>query len=123
MAVSSDFEAFAHDLFSGLGEVRSKRMFGGSSLYAGELLFALLDDDCIWIKVDAQNEAAFLDAGSPKFTYPMKDGRSMEMNYRRLPDEALDDPAEATRWGRMGIEAALRKKSAKPPRKPRKKKT
>jgi len=120
VALTREFETFARDLFSELGEVKSKRMFGGGALYHGELIFALLDDDAIWIKVDGQSEPVFAEQGLPKFSYPMKDGRLMEMDYRRLPDEALDDPAEAARWGRMGIEAALRKKAAKPPRKPRK---
>ena len=114
MALSKDFEAFAIELFSHLGPVRVKRMFGGALAYAGDLGFALLDDDAIWIKVDEISEPAFEAEGLPRFTYPMKDGRVMEMAYRRLPEIAMDDAAEAARWGRMGIEAAARKAVAKP---------
>lgn len=112
MAITKDFEAFVIELLSGLGEVRTKRMFGGASVYAGEVLFALADDDALWIKADEQSTAAFEAAGSPLFSYPMKDGSTATMPYRRLPDSAMDDPDEAVRWARLGIEAALRKKAA-----------
>ncbi len=117
MSVSGEFEAFAVDLFAGLGPIRIKRMFGGAMAYAGEYGFALLDDEAIWIKADEGNEAAFVEVGSPRFTYPMKDGKLMEMSYRRLPETAMDDPDEALSWARLGIEAAMRaaaKKAAKP---------
>jgi DNA transformation protein len=117
MALSKDFEAFAAELFAGLGPVRIKRMFGGAMVYAGEYGFALLDDEAIWIKVDDANEAAFVEAGAPRFTYPAKDGKLMEMAYRRLPETAMDDADEALGWARLGLEAAMRavaKKPAKP---------
>ena len=117
MSLSKDFEAFAVELLSGLGPVRVKRMFGGGTAYVGEYGFALLDDEAIWIKVDAGNEAAFVDAGSPRFTYPMKDGRVMDMAYRRLPESAFDDPEAAVRWARTGVEAAMRKAAEKKPKK------
>ncbi len=117
MAVSKSFEAFAAELLSGLGPIRIKRMFGGAAAYSGDKIFALLDDEAIWIKVDDQNEQAFIDQGSARISYPTKDGRVMEMPYRRLPDTALDDPDEAVRWARLGVEAAMRK-PAKPKKKP-----
>ncbi len=60
LAVTKAFEAFACELFAGMSEVRTKRMFGGSSVYCGEVLFALADDDALWIKVDPQSEPAFV---------------------------------------------------------------
>ena len=75
MALSKDFEAFAVDLFSGLGPIRVKRMFGGALAYLGEHGFALLDDDVIYIKVDGANEPAFQAEGCPRATYPRKTGK------------------------------------------------
>jgi len=117
MSLSKDFEAFAVDLFSGLGPIRVKRMFGGALVYAGEHGFALLDDEVIYIKVDAENEPAFQAEGCSRASYPAKDGKVMEMAYRRLPEAALDDPEAACRWARTGIEAAVRKVAAKKPKK------
>ncbi len=117
MALSKDFEAFAVDLFSGLGPIRIKRMFGGALAYAGEHGFALLDDEAIWIKVDGENEPAFEAEGSTRASYPTKDGQVMQMAYRRPPEAALDDAEEACRSARTGIEAAMRKAAAKKPKK------
>ena len=116
MSLSKDFEAFAVELFAGLGPIRIKRMFGGGLVYADDLGFALLDDDVVYIKVDAGNEAAFEAEGCPRATYPTKDGQVMEMGYRRLPEAAMDDPEEACRWARTGIEAAMRKAAKKKPK-------
>ena len=120
MSVSREAEAFAIDLFAGLGPIRIKRMFGAALAYAGEFNFALLDDESTWIKVDESVEAAFFEAGSPRFTYVMKDGRQIEMDYRGLPETAMDDPDEALSWARLGVEAGMRaaaKKAAKPKKK------
>ncbi len=121
MALSKSFEAFAVELFAGLGPVRIKRMFGGGAAYLEDQIFALLDDEAIWIKVDEANEQAFIDEGLPRITYPMKDGRVMEMAYRRLPESALDDPDEAVRWATLGVEAARRKPAKAAKKKPAKK--
>ena len=123
MAITKAFEDFARELFAGLGEVRTKRMFGAASLYCGEVLFAIADDEVIWIKVDQLSEPAFEAEGAPLFTYPAKDGSLLAMPYRRLPDAAFDDPDEALRWGRMGVEAALRKKAGSKVKNPRPAKT
>ena len=119
MAITKAFEDFARELFADLGDIRAKRMFGAASLYCGEALFAIADDEAVWIKVDPVSEAAFEAQGSPLLSYPAKDGSLLTMPYRRLPDAALDDPEEAVRWGRLGVEAALRKKAAVKPKKPR----
>jgi DNA transformation protein len=113
VALSKSFEAFATELLAGVGPIRVKRMFGGAAAYLDDQIFALFDDEAIWIKVDDLNEQAFVDAGSARITYPMKDGRVMEMAYRRLPEAALDDSDEAVRWARLGVEAAVRKPAKK----------
>ena len=111
MAVSREFEAFTLELLSGLGPLRLKRMFGGAGLYCGDLFFALANDEAIYIKADDVNEAAFAALGALPFTYPGKDGEVLTMRYRRLPDSAMDDPDEAVRWARLGVEAAARAKA------------
>jgi DNA transformation protein and related proteins len=103
------------DLFASLGPVRTRRMFGGQGVYAGELMFALEADGELFLKVDDSTVPAFRAAGSRPFVYE-RDGRATQMSYWRLPDPALDDPDEAARWGRLGLEAARRAATAKPKR-------
>lgn len=111
MAVTAAFDAFVRELLAGLGEVRTRRMFGGLGLYCGDLFFGLADDEAIFLKADADNEAAFVEAGCPLFSYPGKDGEALTLRYRRLPDAAMDDAEEAVRWARLGVEAAARAKA------------
>ena len=45
------FHAFVKELFTGMGPVQIKRMFGGAGVYADGLMFGLLADDTIHIQV------------------------------------------------------------------------
>ena len=100
------------ELLAGLGSLRVKRMFGGAGVYQDDLMFALIDDDVLYIKADAQSRPAFEAAGSSQFTVEMK-GRTETMGYWRLPAEAADDSDAAQRWARLGLEAALRARRPK----------
>ena len=112
MAVSEAFAGHVLELLGGLGPLRIKRMFGGAGVYRDDLMFALLDDDVLYIKADAESRSAFEAAGSSQFTVEMK-GRTETMGYWRLPAEAADDPEAAERWARLGLEAALRARRPK----------
>jgi DNA transformation protein and related proteins len=104
------------ELFSPLGQVRAKAMFGGWGFYLDDLFFALVADDTLYLKADAESEAAFREAGSWPFTYSHKDGRSVTMGYWSAPEEAMESPAMMHDWGRMALAAALRARRAKPGR-------
>ena len=97
-------EAIA-DLFAELGSIRTRRMFGGQGIYAGELMFPLEIGGEIYLKVDDATEPAFRSAGSRPFVYERR-GRPTAMRYWRLPDATLDDPEEAARWGSLALGAA-----------------
>ena len=100
------------DLFSSLGPIRMRRMFGAQGIYLDDLVFALEADGELYLKADAATLDAFRAAGSRPFTYE-RSGRTARMNYWRLPDAAVDDPDEAARWGRLALDAARRSARAK----------
>lgn len=119
MAYDPDFGEWVREHFAALGVLEIKRMFGGAGVYAHGLIFALLDDETVWLKTDQINAPLLEAAGSRQFTYPTKGGETMSMAYWSLPESALDDPDEAVSWARQSIDAALRKAAAKKPRKPK----
>jgi len=119
MAFDPDFGDWVREHFAGLGPLEIKRMFGGASVYAHGLIFALLDDGTVWLKADEINEPLLQAAGSRQFTYSTKDGKEMRMAYWSLPEVALDDPDEAVAWARQSVDAALRKGAARRSRKPK----
>lgn len=121
MSVSPEFIEFACELLGDVGPVTSRRMFGGAGLYADGVMFALIADEVIYLKVDDALKARLGEAGSGPFVYTSPKGKSGEMGYWRLPDDALDDPAEAGDWARAALSVALEAKAAKPPRKKKKK--
>lgn len=105
-----DAEAI-RDVFRGLGPIHIRRMFGGKGVYQGEVMFALEASGELYLKVDDESVGAFRDLGSRPFTYTTKDGTTTLTSYWLMPESALDDPDEAVQFGRMALEAALRKRA------------
>jgi DNA transformation protein len=85
-------------------------MFGGVGIYAGDLFFALIDDDLVYFKVDDANRPAFEARGMGPFM-PGGDGGEV-MQYYQLPEDVLEDPEELGRWMEAAVEVARRKKAA-----------
>ncbi len=114
MKLSREFLDYLQDLFGALGLVRARSMFGGVGIYIDELMFGFLDrDETLYLRVDDQNRPAFEAAGSHPFRYPLKSGEEFEIGYWRMPEEALECSDQAAHWGRLALDAALRKKARK----------
>ncbi len=100
--------ATAQDLFSGLGDIRVRKMFGGAGVYYDGRMFALLADNEIYLKADRINDPKFNAHDCPPFHYDKGTGEIMTMSYRAMPEAAFDDADQALAWARLGIEAAAR---------------
>jgi len=111
------FTDFVVELLEGFGPVRVKRMFGGAGVYAGEVMFGLIDDDALYLKTDEALRAELADAGSQPWVYSRAPGKWEETSYWRLPETALDDPDEAVAWARKALAVATAKAATKRPRK------
>ena len=114
MAKHSEYLDWLLEQLAPLGHLRVRAMFGAQGLYCDELFFAIIDDDVLFVKVDAVSRPVFEAEGLQPFTYPMKDGSSSTLSYYPLPDHALETPHELCNWAKKGIAAALRaQKSSK----------
>lgn len=103
-----------HELFSGVGLVSIRKMFGGKSIYRDGLIFAIDLDDELMLKADETSVPDFLAAGCRQWVYThSKTGRITPMPYWSVPDEAMDDPDEMTPWARKAIDASVRVEAAK----------
>ncbi|MBS0363664.1 MAG: TfoX/Sxy family protein [Proteobacteria bacterium] len=96
-------------------------MFGGLGVWGGDLdgrdvMFALVDDEVIYLKADEALKAELAAEGSVAWVYSRRDGWMQETSYWRLPETALDDPDEAVAWARKALAVALAKASAGRPR-------
>jgi DNA transformation protein and related proteins len=107
---------FINDLFAPFGPVVVRRMFGGAGLYREGLMFALVFDGAIFLRVDETSIPDFEREGSRPFVYtraksPGKIGRA-SLSYWRLPERLYDDPEELAVWAARALEIARRKKTA-----------
>jgi DNA transformation protein len=107
MAADSQFVGFVVESLRPLGPVGARRMFGGHGIFMHGLMFGLIADDQLYLKVDAGNRAAYEAEGLLPFTYPGK-GTPIEMSYREAPSEGFDDPEILCDWARAAYAAALR---------------
>jgi len=98
MAVDPDFLNHVIDLFSGHGPIRKGRLFGGTSLYVEDAMFAFISGDIVYMKADDALRLRYQEAGSEPFSYATKTGNRMITGLMSLPDSALDDPDEALEW-------------------------
>jgi DNA transformation protein len=112
MANSPDFVAHALDLLAPLGPVTARSLFGGHGVYLRGLMFALLDDDELFVKVDDLSRPRFLEAGCRQWTYPGPKG-PVPGGYYRPPDEAHEEPEAMRPWAELGFESAQRKAKGK----------
>jgi DNA transformation protein len=115
----SGFNEFVQELFAGFGPVRIRRMFGGAGIYAGEVMFGLIDDETIYLKTDDALKAELQAEGSVGWVYSRAPGTWEETSYWRLPETALDDPDEAAAWARKSLAVAEAKALQKRPRRKR----
>jgi DNA transformation protein len=112
----SGFHSFVEELFAGLGPVRTRRMFGCAGIYAGEVMFGLIDEDTIYLKADEALRAELAAEGSAAWVYSRAKGSWEDSSYWRLPEAALDDPDEAAGWARKALAVAEAKATAKRPK-------
>jgi DNA transformation protein len=108
----SEFIGFLQELLEKWGEVTARRMFGGHGLYHEGLMFAIVMNQQLYLKVDDQNRPDFEALGLTPFTYPMK-GREVALSYWSAPEAIFDEPAEAVRWAQSAWAAAARGHVAK----------
>lgn len=99
MAVSSDYLDYVRDQLSGLGGLTSRRMFGGAGLYCDEFFFALIDNDTLYLRVNACNRADFTTRGMGPFR-PYPESPQLSTSYYETPADVLEDAAELVTWAR-----------------------
>ena len=111
----NEFADYVVELMAGWAKVSVRRMFGGYGLYREGLMFALIAEDELFFKTDAENLARFERAGSHPYVYHNRN-RAVQLSYWSAPPASLDSPAEMSDWCQSAYGSALRAKAAKPAR-------
>ncbi len=103
MSLSEEFTVYLRDQFSALGTIEIKRMFGGAGIYFGGKIFALGDNDCLYLKAAPDQRQKFQKAGCKPFEpWP---GHVMA-GYWTVPVDVQEDRDQLAQWAREALKAA-----------------
>lgn len=91
--------------------VTYRKMFGGAGIYQDRVLFACVDNDRLYFKVDDQTQLKYEALGRQQFIYDPATGASMP--YFELPEDVYADPGKLAEWIDESVEAARRRKAKK----------
>jgi DNA transformation protein len=104
---SDEYRRRVEELLSAAVPIRTKAMFGGVGIYSGDLFFALIAEDKLYLKVDDTNRSDFETAGMGPF-YPFDSPKPM--GYWELPQGVLQDGEELKVWVDKALGVAARKR-------------
>lgn len=107
MSQDSEFAAYVVEITQSVGPVYSKRMFGGHGIFFEGLMFGLIADKTLYLKVDNESKPDFTGLGLEAFSYNKK-GKEMKLSYFQAPEEALEDLEVMNLWANKAYGAALR---------------
>ncbi len=117
--VSNSLLEYVVDQLHDVGGLRAQAMFGGVGLYAGDVFFGLLARNVLYLKVDDESRAVYVDAGSTPFR-PYRD-RPTTMSYYSVPLDVMEHAPTLVVWARRAVRAATASPPAprRPPRAPK----
>jgi len=106
MVASDSFAEFLREQLAPLGRITTRRMFGKTGVFCDGLMFGMVRDDTLYLRVDDDNRAAFKEALSfPPLNYEKKGG-TIDLAFWRAPERLFDEPDELVAWTRAALAAA-----------------
>ncbi|MGK0298742.1 MAG: DNA transformation protein [Gammaproteobacteria bacterium] len=105
----SEFVEYLKEMFQGLGQIHSRKMFGGYGVFLDGIMFGLVAEDTLYLKVDDTTVEDYKIRGLTPFEYTKGD-KIIKMSYYLAPEEVLENPDDATHWGKQAFEVAMRTK-------------
>jgi DNA transformation protein len=108
MVASDGFAEFLREQLAPLGHVTMRRMFGKTGVFCDGLMFGMVTDNMLYLRVDDHNRATFKEAESfPPLSYEKK-GCTIDLSFWRAPERLFDEPDELVTWARIALAAARR---------------
>ncbi len=108
MVASDSFAEFLREQLAPLGRVATRRMFGKTGMFCDGLMFGMITDDSLYLRVDDHNRAAFKEAQAfPPLSYEKKGG-SIDLFFWRAPKRLFDEQDELVAWAQLALDAARR---------------
>ncbi len=97
------FKDYVLDLFTDFGNVDVKSMFGGWGLYKDGIIFSIIINGELYLKVGDSNRKDYEDYGSRPFEYERK-GKQVALPYWLLPEEIMEDRERLWQWTQKSVD-------------------
>ena len=108
MVASASFAEFLRDQLAPLGHLSMRRMFGKTGVFCQGVMFGMVTEDTLYVRVDDHNRETFKEAEAyPPLNYA-KQGSSIDLSFWRVPERLIDEPDELVTWARAALAAAHR---------------
>src|SRR5215471_13605777 len=119
MVASDSFAEFLREQLAPLGRLTMRRMFGNTGVFCNGLMFGMITDDTLYVRVDDHNKVVLAEAAAtPQLNYE-KQGRKIDLAFWRVPERLLDESDELVVWAQAALAAALRVAADRTPTAPR----
>lgn len=107
MTTSEDFLTYVLDQLQQWSDVYTKRIFGGIGLYYKGLMFGLIYNNVVALKIDDTNKKKYIDAGEE----PIKifKNKTPLPSYYTVPSVILEDAQDFTNWAQESYNIQLKK--------------
>lgn len=108
MVASASFAEFLREQLAPLGHISMRRMFGKTGVFCQGVMFGMVTEDTLYVRVDDHNRDTFKEAAAyPPLNYA-KQGNSIDLSFWRVPERLIDEPDDLVTWARAALAAAHR---------------
>jgi DNA transformation protein len=108
LSAGDGFAEFLIEQLAPLGRITPRRMFGKTGLFCHGVMFGMIAEGTLFLRVADQNREPFREAAAlPPLNYT-KAGTKIDLAFWRVPDRLFDDPDELQVWVRAALAAATR---------------
>jgi DNA transformation protein len=108
MVASDTYAEFLREQLAPLGRLAMRRMFGKTGVFCDGVMFGMVTENTLYLRVDDHNRATFKEAESfPPLNYAKQDC-TIELSFWRVPERLFDEPDELVGWARAALAAARR---------------
>jgi DNA transformation protein len=108
MVASDSFAEILRERLAPLGRVTMRRMFGKTGVFCGGLMFGMVTNNMLYLRVDDHNRAAFREAEAFALLNYEKKGSAIDLSFWRAPERLFDESDELVAWARIELSAARR---------------
>lgn len=101
MTVSENFIEYVLDQLSQLDGLSTRKMFGGVAIYRYGIVFALVGNDVVYLKVDENTKEKYIELGAEAFRpFP---NRPVVKSYYEVPLNVLENSEKFIEWAEESL--------------------